>query len=53
MILGFKTHYPKWMTKAGWPTFFPEKIAAGIKIHTFRKGKRFKPGDKIHASTGV
>ena len=35
MILGYKTYYPKWMTKKGWQTFFPEKINAEIKIHSF------------------
>ncbi|HCC51471.1 MAG TPA: hypothetical protein DEQ30_04945 [Porphyromonadaceae bacterium] len=53
MILGFKTRYPEWMTKKGWETFFEDKINVGIKIHTIRKGHRFKPGDKIHAATGV
>ena len=53
MVLGFKKRYPKWMTKGGWETFFEDKIEAGIKIHTIRKGHRFKPGDKIHAATGV
>jgi hypothetical protein len=55
MILGFKTRYPKWMTKKGWHTFFDEKIEAGIKIHSIREDKhdRWKVGRVIHFSTGV
>jgi hypothetical protein len=52
MILSFKTLFP-W----GTPTNFIEKITRqpGFtpKIHTIRKGKRWKPGNKIHFATGV
>lgn len=57
MILGFKTHIN------GKPTFFPEKIKACTvlsyraqyepKLHTIRKGKRWKKGMKMHMATGV
>ena len=55
MILGYKTHYPKWMTKKGRQTFFPEKIGAGIKIHSIREDKhnRWKVGMSIQHATGV
>ena len=55
MILGYKTHYPKWMTKKGWQTFFPEKINAGIKTHSIREDKhnRWKVGMSIQHATGV
>lgn len=57
MILGFKTQI------AGQPTFFVEKIRANVssihektwtpKIHTIRKGYRWKAGMKMHLSIGV
>jgi hypothetical protein len=40
MVLGFKKQ-------------FPEKIINGEKIHTIRKGYRWKAGTKIHFATGV
>ena len=49
MILGFKTKFP-W----GKPTHFPEKILAGIKIHTMRfdNNARWEEGRKIQFATG-
>jgi len=57
MVLGFKTHI------AGKPTNFVEKIWACAsayyahenipKIHTIRRGKRWKAGMKIHMAIGV
>jgi hypothetical protein len=40
MVLGFKKQ-------------FPEKIISGEKIHSIRKGNRWKAGNKIHFATGV
>ena len=34
------------------PTYFEEKIKAGTKIHSIRKGNRWKAGDKIHMVYG-
>ena len=48
MLLGFKTKFSN-----GEPTNFKEKILSGEKIHTIRKGERWKPGMKIHFATGV
>jgi len=59
MILGFKTIFP-W----GQVNFFEEKIKASLiikfdgiiiipKIHTIRKGNRWRAGVKIHFATGV
>ncbi len=53
MILTFKTQIN------GKPTHFVEKIEASVffssfftpKIHTIRKGYRFKPGDRLHMTT--
>ena len=53
MILGFKTHYPKYMTKGGQETFFEKKIKSGEKIHSIRKGNRWKAGMIIHAANDV
>lgn len=57
MILGFKTEME------GKPTFFVEKIRACVspthaktwtpKIHTIRKGHRWKAGTKMHMAIGV
>ncbi|WP_162343204.1 hypothetical protein [Cyclobacterium salsum] len=56
MILGFKTHIH------GKPTYFKEKILAPYtgnqdrfrpKIHTIRKGFRWKEGMRIHMATGI
>jgi hypothetical protein len=47
MILNFSTELPD-----GTPTNFADKILAGNKIHTIRKGNRWKAGDLIHFSTG-
>lgn len=47
MVMGFKTEIN------GKPTFFPEKILAGTKIHSIREGIRWKPGMLIHPATGV
>jgi hypothetical protein len=56
MILGFKTHVN------GKPTYFKEKILAPYtgeldrfrtKIHTIRKGFRWKEGMAIHMATGI
>ncbi len=43
MILSFKRQMP-W----GESTNFKQKIKAGVKIHTFRLGDRWKPGMIIH-----
>jgi hypothetical protein len=58
MILGYKTHWPD-----GRPTYFQQKILTGLdpmatfqqfpKIHTFRKGNRWKEGMTIQHATGV
>lgn len=40
MILGFKP-------------IFVDKIKSDSKIHSIRKGNRWKPGAKIHFATGV
>jgi hypothetical protein len=52
MILGFKLQFP-W----GKPTHFVEKIKREPgyrpKLHTLRKGKRWRVGMKIHFATGV
>lgn len=56
MILGFKTQINNQ------PTYFVEKIEASLgdtcskyapKIHTIRKGNRWKPMQNIHMATGV
>ncbi len=56
MILGFKTEI------FGKPTNFVSKICLAYifnkpaniqKIHTIRKGNRFKGGEKLHMATGV
>lgn len=49
MILGFKTI---WATTKK-PTNFVELILSGEKIHTLRKGNRWKAGNMIHMATGV
>ena len=48
MVLGFKTK-----NKKGELTFYREKILASKKIHTLRKGTRWKGGETIHMATGV
>lgn len=48
MILNFKTKFP-----GGEYTYFQGAITNGIKIHSIRKGSRWKPGNKIHFSTGA
>ena len=40
MVIGFKPQ-------------FVEPILNGSKVHTFRKGKRWRAGMKIHMATGV
>lgn len=49
MILPFSINCP-WVTPDGQkiPTDFKRKICQKIKIHTFRKGERWKAGTKIH-----
>lgn len=57
MILGFKTHIKNR------PTYFIPKIYASVgmlsdnfflpKVHTIRKGNRFKAGTKLHMAIGV
>lgn len=49
MILGFTTRNP--VTKQD--TCFEELILNNSKIHTLRKGYRWKPGMVIHMATGV
>lgn len=50
MILSYSKEFP-W----GKPTWFPEKILAGTKIHTIREDKhhRWREGMKIHHATGM
>ncbi len=48
MILGFKKEFP-W----GKFTNFELRIKGEIKIHTFRSGNRWNPGNIIHFATGV
>jgi hypothetical protein len=43
MNLTFKTEFP-W----GKPTNFRQQIQEDKKVHTFRLGDRWKPGDRIH-----
>jgi hypothetical protein len=47
MVLGFKTKFN------GKCTYFIRHIQSGRKIHSIRKGNRWKPGNKIHFATGV
>lgn len=47
MILGFKT------THKGQPTGFVDKIESGSKIHSMRKGNRWKRGMSIQFATGI
>lgn len=47
MVLGFKTG------NKGVPTLFKEKVLAGEKIHSLRKGNRWKAGMAIQMATGV
>ena len=47
MILSFMQKLP-W----GAPSHFEAKIKSGVKKHTIRTGKRWKPGHKIHFYSG-
>lgn len=60
MTLGFTTHFPD-----GTPTLFPEKILLPFwpeigeqypglrpKLHTFRQGRRWRAGMRMHMVTG-
>lgn len=49
MLLGFANINIRTGEKAG----FVEKILSGDKIHSLRKGKRWKLGMKIHMCTGL
>lgn len=49
MVLGFKIFNKELMK----PTGFVEKILNGDKVHTLRKGKRWKAGNSIQMATGV
>lgn len=49
MILAFSNNN----IVTGEKTGFVEKILSGEKIHTLRKGQRWKPGMKIHMATGI
>lgn len=44
-VIMFSRVFPAYHPKAGEPTNFVEKIAKVEKIHTIRKGHRFKVGD--------
>lgn len=44
-VIMFSRVFPGYHPIAGEPTNFVEKIAKGEKIHTIRKGHRFKVGD--------
>lgn len=48
MILGFKLFFPD-----GEMTGFPGLILLGIKIHSLRKGNRWRAGMSIQMATGV
>ena len=48
MILGFKEKFAD-----GTPTNFVNKILKGEKIHSIRKGERWKAGTLIQMATGV
>jgi len=48
MVLGFMTKFPD-----GTPTNFIQKIFEEEKIHTIRRGERWKAGMTIHMATGV
>jgi len=50
MLLTFKRHYPITLPpyKPMRATNFRLKIEQGIKIHSFRLGRRWKPGNYIH-----
>ncbi|TGL58596.1 hypothetical protein [Leptospira jelokensis] len=52
MILGFSTKFPCGGKERYFTNFVP-KILDGRKLHTFRKGSRWKAGDKIHFAIGV